>query len=77
MPMNYKFCNSAEIAFYVLEELDSTIDQKTILESIIDYYLEYYNSDFDSLYSNLVTSAQNNRFINESIVTVFYYSITN
>ena len=31
MPMNYKFCNSAEIAFYVLEELDSTIDQKTIL----------------------------------------------
>ena len=71
MPMNYKFCNSAEIAFYVLEELDSTIDQKTILESIIDYYLEYYNSDFDSLYSNLVTSAQNNRFINESIVTKY------
>ena len=68
MPINYKFCNSAEIAFLVLEELDPTIDQKTILESIVDYYIEYYGSDFDSLYNTLTTASKNNSFINESIV---------
>ena len=69
MDLKSKFCNSAELAMYCINECGEKIDNKKLLETIIDYYLINYGvKDIDQFTEDIKYAASKDSFINTPIV---------
>ena len=69
MNLKSKFCTSSELGLYGINECNHDIDQKLILENIIDYFIIYHGvNDIDKLSSVLKEAAREDIFIDNDIV---------
>ena len=69
MDIKSKFCSSAELAMYCINECGERIDNKKLLETIIDYYLINYGvKDLDQFTEDIKFASDRDNFIDSNIV---------
>ena len=72
MDLKSKFCNSAELGMYCINECGEKVDQKKLLETILDYYLINYGvKDLDQFTEDISYAASKDSFIDSTIVNEY------
>lgn len=78
MGLKSKFCNSAELGMYCINECGVKVDQKQLLETILDYYLINYGvKDLDQFTEDISYAASKDNFINSTIVNEYLEYVNN
>lgn len=68
MDMKSKFCIATEAALYSINKVDSSIQQKPIVENIVDYFLiEYGHNDIPKFCEDIRECVSKDMFIHDSI----------